>query len=70
MNDREKWREEGQGYPCFQHDMMMMMMMISSTDFLILLTWPCILVAILEGVSSLGISNFLNIDICGVSLIN
>ena len=24
MNDREKWAREGQGYPCFQHDMMMM----------------------------------------------
>ena len=28
MNDREKWREEGQGYPCYQHMMMMMMMMM------------------------------------------
>ena len=27
MNDREKWRERGQGYSCYQHDMMMMMMM-------------------------------------------
>ena len=25
MNDREKWRREGQGYPCYQHNMMMMM---------------------------------------------
>ena len=25
MNDREKWRERGQGYPCWRHDMMMMM---------------------------------------------
>ena len=24
MNDREKWWEGGQGYPCYQHDMMMM----------------------------------------------
>ena len=24
MNDREEWRERGQGYPCCQHDMMMM----------------------------------------------
>ena len=24
MNDREEWRE-GQGYPCYQRDMMMMM---------------------------------------------
>ena len=23
MNDREEWRERGQGYPCYQHDMMM-----------------------------------------------
>ena len=29
MNDREKWRErEGQGYPCWRHDMMMMMIII------------------------------------------
>ena len=27
MNDREKWRERGSGYPCYQHGMMMMMMM-------------------------------------------
>ena len=24
MNDREEWREKGQGYPCYQYDMMMM----------------------------------------------
>ena len=24
MNDREEWRERGQGYPCYQRDMMMM----------------------------------------------
>ena len=24
MNDREEWRDKGQGYPCCQHDMMMM----------------------------------------------
>ena len=29
MNDRDEWRE-GQGYPCYQHDMMMMMMMTIS----------------------------------------
>ena len=27
MNDREKWRE-GQGYPCWRHDMMMMIIII------------------------------------------
>ena len=26
MNDTEKWRKGGQGYPCWRHDMMMMMM--------------------------------------------
>ena len=25
MNDREEWRDEGQGYPSYQRDMMMMM---------------------------------------------
>ena len=24
MNDREEWREKGQGYLCYQRDMMMM----------------------------------------------
>ena len=34
MNDREKWREKGQGYPCWRHDMMMMMTwMWSGTTF-------------------------------------
>ena len=28
MNDRETWRERGQGYPCWPHDMMMMMMFV------------------------------------------
>ena len=27
MNDREKVAREGQGYPCYQHDMMMMMIL-------------------------------------------
>ena len=26
MNDREEWLDEGQGYPCYQRDMMMMLM--------------------------------------------
>ena len=25
MNDREEWWEKGQGYPCYQRNMMMMM---------------------------------------------
>ena len=32
MNDREKVAREGQGYPCYQHDMMMMMMMMIDDD--------------------------------------
>ena len=32
MNDRETWRErEGQGYPCWPHDMMMMMILLGGT---------------------------------------
>ena len=30
MNDREEWAREGQGYPCYQRDMMMMMMIYIS----------------------------------------
>ena len=30
MNDREKGAREGQGYPCYQHDMMMMMIIIAT----------------------------------------
>ena len=33
MNDRKKVAREGQGYPCFQHDMMMMMMTCFLNDY-------------------------------------
>ena len=29
MNDREKWRERGQGYLCYQQNMMMMIWLLA-----------------------------------------
>ena len=32
MNNRENVAREGQGYPCYQHDMMMMIMIYLKMD--------------------------------------